>query len=44
MVSIIIPNYNGEKFLGSCLESISKQSFKKFEVIIIDNASNYREI
>jgi GT2 family glycosyltransferase len=44
MVSIIIPNYNGEKFLGSCLESISKQSFKKFEVIIIDNASTDNSI
>lgn len=39
MVSIIIPNYNGEGFLNDCLESISKQSYKDFEIIIIDNAS-----
>jgi GT2 family glycosyltransferase len=38
-VSIIIPNYNGEKFLEVCLDSLMKQTFKFFEIIIIDNGS-----
>jgi GT2 family glycosyltransferase len=41
--SIIIPNYNGSKFLPSCLNSlfqaIKKCSSLKFEIIIIDNNS-----
>lgn len=39
MISIIIPNYNGNKYLKECLDSVYAQSFKDFEVIIIDNAS-----
>lgn len=38
-VSIVIPNWNGKEFLKKCLPSIKKQSFKGFEVIIIDNGS-----
>nr|WP_302598817.1 glycosyltransferase family 2 protein [uncultured Cellulosilyticum sp.] len=39
MISIIIPNYNGNKYLKECLDSVYAQSFKDFELIIIDNAS-----
>ncbi len=38
--SIVIPNYNGRKFLKGCLDSISRQSFYDYEIIIIDNASS----
>lgn len=38
-VSIVIPNYNGEKILENCLESVLKQSFIDYEIIIIDNYS-----
>lgn len=38
-ISIIIPNYNSQKYLARCLESISKQSFTDFELIIIDGGS-----
>ena len=38
-VSVIIPNYNGAHFLRDCLDSIREQSYKGFEVIVIDNAS-----
>lgn len=40
--SIIVPVYNAEKYLKTCLESIQKQSFKNFEVIIIDDGSTDR--
>lgn len=38
-ISIIVPVYNSEKFLNKCIESILKQSFKDYELIIIDDGS-----
>ncbi len=38
-VSIIIPNFNGKQFLKECLNSIKKQNFSLYEVIIVDNGS-----
>ena len=38
-VSVEIPVYNSEIFLEACLESLLKQSFTDFEIIISDNAS-----
>lgn len=37
--SILIVNWNGENNIEECLISISKQNYKNFEVIVIDNAS-----
>lgn len=39
IVSIVIPNYNGAQYLKVCLDSLSRQSFKEYEIIIVDNAS-----
>lgn len=39
MVSVIIPNYNGEHFLKACLEALKRQTFDDMEVIFVDNAS-----
>ena len=38
-VSIIIPLYNAEKFIGECLDSILSQTFPDYEVIITDDCS-----
>lgn len=38
-ISVIIPTYNEEKVILSCLESLSKQSLKDFEVIVVDDGS-----
>ncbi|WP_298737842.1 glycosyltransferase [uncultured Psychrobacter sp.] len=38
-VSIIIPVYNGEQFLERCLESVSSQTYKNIEIIIINDGS-----
>jgi len=38
-LSIIIPVYNVEKYIFKCLESIKKQSFSNFEVIIVNDGS-----
>ena len=35
--SIIIPTYNHALFLDKALKSVVQQSFKNYEVIIIDN-------
>lgn len=37
--SIIVPVYNAEKTLNKCLDSICKQSFSNYEVILIDDGS-----
>ena len=39
MVSIIIPNYNGARFLDDCLGALRKQTYEDMEVILVDNAS-----
>ena len=39
IVSIIIPIYNAERYLQECLESIRVQSYKDFEVILVDDGS-----
>jgi hypothetical protein len=38
-ISVIIPNFNGLRFLKPCLDSLRKQSFGDFEVIVVDNGS-----
>jgi len=38
-VSIIIPTLNEEQFIGECLESIKNQTYKNYEVIIVDSGS-----
>lgn len=38
-ISIIIPVYNIEKDLSNCLDSIKKQTFKKWKCLLIDDGS-----
>lgn len=38
-ISVIIPTYNGAPYLREALESIANQTFRDFEVIIIDDVS-----
>ena len=38
-VSVVIPLYNAEKYLGVCLESLLIQTLKDFEVIVVDDCS-----
>ena len=39
LISIIIPNHNGKKFLKILLPSIKEQTYSNFEVILVDNNS-----
>ena len=40
LVSVIIVNWNGLSHLPDCLGSLSKQTFRDFEVILVDNGSS----
>jgi glycosyltransferase involved in cell wall biosynthesis len=38
-LSVIVPVYNTEEYLEDCIKSILKQSFKDFELIIVNDGS-----
>ncbi len=39
-ISVIIPNINGRDLLSDCLSSLEEQTFKDFEVVVVDNGSS----
>lgn len=39
VVSVIVPVYNTEKWVGNCIESILNQTFTDFELLLIDDGS-----
>ena len=39
LISIVIVNWNGLRFLDKCLSSLARQSYRPFEVIMVDNGS-----
>ena len=44
LISILITNYNKQKFINKCLRSVSKQTFKNFEIILFDDCSSDNSI
>ena len=38
-ISVIIPMYNVEKYIGQCLGSLLSQTFQDFEAIVVDDCS-----
>ncbi len=38
-VSVIIPNWNGAHWLDPCLDALERQTFRDFEVVVVDNGS-----
>ena len=39
LVSIIIPAYNTEKYIGNCIEYVIKQTYNNLDVIIFNDGS-----
>ena len=38
--SVLIANYNNQKYLADCIDSILKQTYKNIEIIVLDDSSN----
>lgn len=39
LISVILPVYNVEPYIRSCLDSLSKQLYKNFEVLMVNDGS-----
>jgi GT2 family glycosyltransferase len=39
-VAVIIPNWNGHRFLAACFDSLRAQRYRDFEIVLVDNGSH----
>lgn len=39
LLSVVVPIYNAEKYLKECIDSIINQTFRDFEIILVDDGS-----
>lgn len=44
LVTVVIPCYNAEKCIGSCLKSVLSQTYSNLEIIVINDASKDRTL
>ena len=38
--TVIIPNYNGMKFMDECIRALNAQTYKNFRILAVDNGSS----
>ena len=38
-VTVIIPVYNGEKFIERCITSVREQTYKNLEILVLNDGS-----
>ena len=39
IVSIIVPVYNGEKYISRCLDSLINQTYSNLEIVLVNDGS-----
>ena len=39
LISVIVPVYNVENYIAQCIESVIKQTYTKFEIILVNDGS-----
>ncbi len=44
MISVIVPVYNAEKFIKRCIDSILCQTYKSFELVLVNDGSKDRSL
>lgn len=42
LVSVIMPNYNGERFVGDSIQSVINQTYRNWELLVVDDGSKDR--
>jgi GT2 family glycosyltransferase len=44
LASIVVADWNGEKYMPRCLDAVGVQTFCGYEIIVIDNATSDRSV
>ncbi len=44
LVSVVIPNHNGEKYIAECIDSVLSQTYKEIEIIVVDDHSDDQSV
>ncbi|MCI9430645.1 MAG: glycosyltransferase family 2 protein, partial [Lachnospiraceae bacterium] len=43
-ISVIIPMYNSQDYIGQCLRSVISQTYRNLEVLVIDDGSTDKSV
>ncbi|WP_041082031.1 glycosyltransferase family 2 protein [Thermotoga profunda] len=43
-ISVVIPAHNSEKYLGKCIDSVTRNTFQDSEIVVIENGSSDRTL
>lgn len=40
LITVVMPNYNGQRFVGQAIDSVLAQTYQNFELLVVDDCSN----